>query len=141
MNMNMNNINRDSFTQVGEYVYELNLNKQEKEKIYKDSMGNFFLELANNSFIFYPSATRIQDFVSAWDKAYYIDTADGRHHYIVYPYEGITLDIWGNTIAELLELIRQFVTPSSQINRALESSIESHEYYEDTAMANFGKKK
>lgn len=134
-------VNKNSLTQIGECVYELGLNRQSREKIYKDLEGNFFLELANSSIIEYPSAIRIQDFVSAWDRAYYIDTTDGRHHYVVYPYDAVTLDIWGNTIADLLELIRQFVTPSSQINRALESSMECHKYYEDTAMANFGKNK
>ena len=134
-------VNKNSLTQIGECVYELGLNRQSREKIYKDLEGNFFLELANSSIIEYPSAIRIQDFVSAWDRAYYIDTTDGRHHYVVYPYDAVTLDIWGNTIADLLEFIRQFVTPSSQINRALESSMECHKYYEDTAMANFGKNK
>lgn len=135
------NVNKNSLTPIGEYVYELGLNRLTKEKIYKDLEENFFLELANNSIIEYPSAIRIQDFVSAWDRAYYIDTTDGRHHYVVYPYDAVILDIWGNTIADLLELIRQFVTPSSQINRALESSMECHKYYEDTAKANFGKNK
>lgn len=134
-------VNKNSLTQIGEYVYELGLNRLNKEKIYKDLEENFFLELTNGSIIEYPSAIRIQDFVSAWDRAYYIDTTDGRHHYVVYPYDAVTLDIWGNTIADLLELIRQFVTPSSQINRALESSMECHKYYEDTVMANFGKNK
>lgn len=130
-------INKNSLTQVGEYVYDLGLNRQDKEKIYKDSEENFFLELSNGSIIEYPSAIRIQDFVSAWDRAYYIDTTDGRHHYVVYPYDAITLDIWGDSIAGLLELIRQFVTPSKEINKSLESSIESHKYYEDTANAKF----
>lgn len=125
-------VNKNSLAQVGEYVYELDLNKQDKEKIYKDLEGNFFLEFANNSIIEYPSAIRIQDFVSAWDRAYYVNTTDGRHHYVVYPYETITLDIWGNSIAELLELIRQFVTPSIKINEALVSSIECYKYYEET---------
>lgn len=135
------NVNKNSLILIGEYVYELGLNRLTKEKIYKDLEENFFLELANNSIIEYPSAIRIQDFVSAWDRAYYIDTTDGRYHYVVYPYDAVTLDIWGNTIADLLELIRQFVTPSREINRALELSVEGHKYYEDTAMANFGKNK
>lgn len=134
-------VNKNSLTQIGEYVYELGLNRQDKEKIYKDLEGNFFLELANGSIIEYPSAIRIQDFVSAWDRAYYIDTTDGRHHYVVYPYDAITLDIWGNSIAGLLELIRQFLTPSEEINKALELSAESHKYYEDVAKKNFGKNK
>ena len=125
-------INKNSLTQVGEYVYDLGLNRQDKERIYKNSEGDFFLELANNSIIEYPSAIRIQDFVSAWDRAYYIDTTDGRHHYVVYPYDAITLDIWGDSIAGLLELIRQFVTPSSEIDVALESSAEYHKYYKET---------
>ena len=132
-------VNKNSLTQIGECVYELGLNRQSREKIYKDLEGNFFLELANSSIIEYPSAIRIQDFVSAWDRAYYIDTTDGRHHYVVYPYDAVTLDIWGNSIAGLLELIRQFVTPSIEINKALESSIECHRYYENTAMADFGR--
>ena len=53
--------------------------------------------------------------------------------------DAITLDIWGDSIAGLLEIIRQFVTPSREINRALELSVECHKYYENTAMANFGK--
>lgn len=134
-------VDKNSLTQIGECVYELGLNRPSREKIYKDLEGNFFLEFANSSIIEYPSAIRIQDFVSAWDRAYYIDTTDGRHHYVVYPYDAVTLDIWGNSIAELLELIRQFVTPSIEINRALELSMECHKYYEDTAMANFGKNK
>lgn len=134
-------VNKNSLTQIGEYVYELGLNRQSKEKIYKDSEENFFLELANGSIIEYPSAIRIQEFVSTWDRAYYIDTTDGRHHYVVYPYDAVTLDIWGNSIAELLELIRQFVTPSIEINRALELSIECHKYYEDVAKKNFGRNK
>lgn len=133
-------VNKNFLTQIGECVYELGLNRQSREKIYKDLEGNFFLELANSSIIEYPSAIRIQDFVSAWDRAYYIDTTDGRHHYVVYPYDAVTLDIWGNSIAGLLELIRQFVTPSIEINKALESSIECHRYYENTAMADFGRK-
>lgn len=128
-------INKNSLTQVGEYVYDLGLNRQDKERIYKNSEGDFFLELANNSIIEYPSAIRIQDFVSAWDRAYYIDTTDGRHHYVVYPYDAITLDIWGDSIAGLLELIRQFVTPSSEIDVALESSAEYHKYYKETLKA------
>lgn len=134
-------VNKNSLTQIGEYVYELGLNRQDKEKIYKDLEGNFFLELANGSIIEYPSAIRIQDFVSAWDNAYYVDTTDGRHHYVVYPYDAITLDIWENSIAGLLELIRQFVTPSEEINKALELSVESHKYYEDVAKKNFGRNK
>lgn len=126
------NVNKNSLTQVGEYVYELDLNRQDKEKIYKDLEGKFFLEFANSFIIEYPSAIRIQDFVSAWDRAYYIDTTDGRHHYEVYPYDAITLDIWGDSIAGLLELIRQFVTPSKEINKVLESSVECHKYYEET---------
>lgn len=133
-------VNKNSLTQIGECVYELGLNRQSREKIYKDLKGNFFLELANSSIIEYPSAIRIQDFVSAWDRAYYIDTTDGRHHYVVYPYDAVTLDIWGNTIADLLELIRQFVTPSREINKALELSVECHKYYENTANADFGRK-
>ena len=126
-------INKNSLAQVGEYVYDLGLNRQDKEKIYKDLEGNFFLKLSNGSIIEYPSAIRIQDFVSAWDNAYYVDTTDGRHHYVVYPYDAITLNIWGNSITGLLELIRQFVSPSKEINRALELSVESHKYYEDVA--------
>ena len=128
-------INKNSLTQVGEYVYDLGLNRQDKERSYKNSEGDFFLELANNSIIEYPAAIRIQDFVSAWDRAYYIDTTDGRHHYVVYPYDAITLDIWGDSIAGLLELIRQFVTPSSEIDVALESSAEYHKYYKETLKA------
>lgn len=135
------NVDKNSLTQIGEYVYELGLNRRNEEKIYKDSEENFFLELSNGSIIEYPSAIRIQDFVSAWDRAYYIDTTDGRHHYVVYPYDAVALDIWGDSIAGLLELIRQFVTPSKEINKALETSIECHKYYEDTANANFGKNK
>lgn len=134
-------VNKNSLTQIGEYVYDLGLNRQDKEKIYKDSEENFFLELSNGSIIEYPSAIRIQDFVSAWDRAYYIDTTDGRHHYVVYPYDAITLDIWGNSITGLLELIRQFVTPSEEINKALELSVEGHKYYEDVAKKNFGRNK
>ena len=134
-------INKNSLTQVGEYVYDLDLNRQDKEKIYKDLEGNFFLELSNGSIIEYPSAIRIQDFVSAWDNADYVDTTDGRHHYVVFPYDAITLDIWGNSIAGLLELIRQFVSPSKEINRALELSVESHKYYEDVAKKDFGRNK
>lgn len=134
-------INKNSFTQIGEYVYDLGLNRQDKEKIYKDSEENFFLELSNGFIIEYPSAIRIQDFVSTWDNAYYVDTTDGRHHYVVYPYDAITLDIWGNSIAGLLELIRQFVSPSKEINRALELSVESHKYYEDVAKKDFGRNK
>ena len=134
-------VNKHSLTQIGEYVYDLGLNRQDKEKIYKDSEENFFLELSNGSIIEYPSAIRIQDFVSAWDRAYYIDTTDGRHHYVVYPYDAITLDIWGNSITGLLELIRQFVTPSEEINKALELSVEGHKYYEDVAKKNFGRNK
>ena len=130
-------VNKNSLIQIGEYVYELGLNRQSKEKIYKDSEENFFLELSNGSIIEYPSAIRIQDFVSAWDRAYYIDTTDGRHHYVVYPYDAVELDIWGDSIVGLLELIRQFVTPSKEINKALEKSIECHKYYEDTANAKF----
>ena len=44
-------VNKNSLTQIGEYVYELGLNRQSKEKIYKDLEENFFLELANNSII------------------------------------------------------------------------------------------
>ncbi len=134
-------INKNSLTQVGECVYDLGLNRQDKEKIYKDLEGNFFLELSNGSIIEYPSAIRIQDFVSTWDNAYYVDTTDGRHHYVVYPYDAITLDIWGNSIAGLLELVRQFVSPSKEINRALELSVESHKYYEDVAKKDFGRNK
>ena len=134
-------VNKNSLTQIGEYVYELGLNRQSKEKIYKDSEENFFLELANGSIIEYPSAIRIQEFVSAWDRAYYIDTTDGRHHYVVYPYDAITLDIWGDSITGLLELIRQFVIPSKEINKALELSVESHKYYEDVAKKDFGRNK
>lgn len=130
-----------SLTQIGEYVYELGLDRQSREKIYKDLEGNFFIELPNKSIIDYPSGIRIQDFVSTWDNAYYISTVDGRHHYVVYPYDGITLDIWGNTVAELLEIIRQFVSPSEEINNAIESSVECHQYYEDTAKANFGRER
>lgn len=126
------NVDKNSLTQIGEYVYELGLNRRNKEKIYKDSEENFFLELSNGSIIEYPSAIRIQDFVSAWDRAYYIDTTDGRHHYVVYPYDAVALDIWGDSIAGLLELIRQFVTPSKEINRALELSAEYHKYYKET---------
>ena len=134
-------VNKNSLTQIGEYVYDLGLNRQDKEKIYKDSEENFFLELSNGFIIEYPSAIRIQDFVSTWDNAYYVDTTDGRHHYVVYPYDAITLDIWGNSIAGLLELIRQFVSPSKEINRALELSVESHKYYEDVAKKDFGRNK
>lgn len=135
------NVDKNSLAQIGEYVYDLGLNRQDKEKIYKDLEGNFFLELANGSIIEYPSAIRIQDFVSTWDNAYYVDTTDGRHHYVVYPYDAITLDIWGNSIAGLLELIRQFVSPSKEINKALELSVESHKYYEDVAKKDFGRNK
>lgn len=133
-------VNKNSLTQIGECVYDLGLNRQDKEKIYKDSEENFFLELSNGSIIEYPSAIRIQDFVSAWDRAYYIDTTDGRHHYVVYPYDAVTFDIWGDNIAGLLELIRQFVTPSKEINKALEKSTECHRYYDNIAMADFGRK-
>lgn len=126
------NVDKNSLIQIGEYIYELSLNRQDKEKIYRDSEGNFFLELSNGSIIEYPSAIRIQDFVSAWDRAYYIDGIDGRHHYVVYPYDAIALDIWGDSIDGLLELIRQFVTPSKEIDVALESSVEYHKYYKET---------
>ena len=119
-------INKNSLTQVGEYVYDLGLNRQDKEKIYKDSEENFFLELSNGSIIEYPSAIRIQDFVSTWDNAYYVDTTDGRHHYVVYPYDAITLDIWGNSIAGLLELVRQFVSPSKERYASFDCDILSH---------------
>lgn len=134
-------VDKNSLTQIGEYVYDLGLNRQDKERIYKDLEGNFFLELSNGSIIEYPSAIRIQDFVSTWDNAYYVDTTDGRHHYVVYPYDAITLDIWGNSIAGLLELVRQFVSPSKEINRALELSVESHKYYKDVAKKDFGRNK
>lgn len=29
-------VNKNSLTQIGEYVYDLGLNRQDKEKIYKD---------------------------------------------------------------------------------------------------------
>ena len=134
-------VDKNSLNQIGEYGYDLGLNRQDKERIYKDLEGNFFLELSNGSIIEYPSAIRIQDFVSTWDNAYYVDTTDGRHHYVVYPYDAITLDIWGNSIAGLLELVRQFVSPSKEINRALELSVESHKYYKDVAKKDFGRNK
>lgn len=133
-------MNKDSLTQIGEYTYELGLDRQNKEKIYKDSDGNFFLELTNGVIITYPFAIRIRDFITTWDNAYYLDTVDGKHHYVVYSDE-VTFDIWGNTVTGLLELIRQFVIPSNEINKAIESSSEYNQYFDDMANAGFGKEK
>ena len=46
-------VNKNSLTQIGEYVYELGLNRQSKEKIYKDSEENFLFLFANRSIIEY----------------------------------------------------------------------------------------
>ncbi len=134
-------MNIESLTLVGEYGEISELDMHGREKIYKDLEGNFFLKLPNKSLINYPFAVRIQDFVSTWDNAYYVDGIDGRYHYVVYPYDGIVLDIWESSIDDLLELIRQFVTPSDEINSALESSVELHQYYENTAKADFGRER
>lgn len=69
---------------------------------------------------------RIMYLCKPWDKASYYEGEDGKHHYLSIVYDWISIDIWRDTLDELMKLLCDMLQPSEEVEDIIYKRIERH---------------
>lgn len=129
----MNNIS-DNLKEVG-FMESYSSGQREIYPFYINTESNkleFYCSLESGDIILYPSACRINDFSFTWSGCHYrYDEETERHYYINPFYDGETFYLYADSVAELLELVRQFVEPTDSIIEILEDSPEAQKHFKE----------
>lgn len=69
---------------------------------------------------------RISYLCKPWDEAKYHEDDMGRHHYICNVYDGIYIDIWRNTLQELMALLCNMLIPTDEMFEIILDRVDKH---------------
>lgn len=112
------------FEIVGHYsVWTGEISKFRVDDILRDKEFNYWYKIDSEA-IEYPWEVRILDATQVWANAdCYQNSTSGKWVYRCIPYDGYIFTLEANSMIELVELIRDFVTPPKDVeNELIESS-------------------
>lgn len=118
-----------SFEIVGHYsIWTGEIGKFEVNDILRDKEFNYWYKIDSET-IEYPWEVRILDATQVWTNAdCYQDSTSGKWIYRCIPYDGLIFTLEANSMTELVDLIRDFVTPPEEMEDELIVS-SNHEYF------------
>lgn len=118
-----------SFEIVGHYsIWTGEIGKFEINDILRDKEFNYWYKIDSET-IEYPWEVRILDATQVWTNAdCYQDSTSGKWIYRCIPYDGLIFTLEANSMTELVDLIRDFVTPPEEMEDELIVS-PNHEYF------------
>ena len=95
--------------------------------IYRNNQGEYITISEDNGDVQeFTWEERISYLCKPWDEAKYHEDDMGRHHYICNVYDGIHIDIWRDTINDLMALLCNMLTPTEEIEDLIMDRIEKH---------------
>lgn len=111
------------FEIVGHYsVWTGEINKFRVDDILRDKEFNYWYKIDSET-IEYPWEVRILDATQVWTNAdCYQDSTSGKWIYRCIPYDGLIFTLEANSMTELVDLIRDFVTPPEDMETKLVAS-------------------
>lgn len=118
-----------SFEIVGHYsIWTGEIGKFEVNDILRDKEFNYWYKIDSET-IEYPWEVRILDATQVWTNSdCYQDSTSGKWVYRCIPYDGLIFTLEANSMTELVDLIRDFVTPPEEMEDELIVS-SNHEYF------------
>lgn len=117
------------FEIVGHYsIWTGEITKFRVDDILRDKEFNYWYKIDSET-IEYPWEVRILDATQVWTNAdCYQDSTSGKWIYICIPYDGLIFSLEANSMTELVDLIRDFVTPPEDKEEELVAS-SNHSYF------------
>lgn len=118
-----------SFEIVGHYsIWTGEIGKFEVNDILRDKEFNYWYKIDSET-IEYPWEVRILDATQVWANAdCYQASTSGKWVYRCIPYDGLIFTLEANSMTELVDLIRDFVTPPEEMEDELIVS-PNHSYF------------
>lgn len=112
-----------SFKIVGHYsIWTGEIGKFRVDDILRDKEFNYWYKIDSET-IEYPWEVRILDATQVWDNAEcYQSSTSGKLVYRCIPYDGLIFTLEANSMTELVDLIRDFVTPPEDKEEELVAS-------------------
>jgi hypothetical protein len=111
------------FEIVGHYsIWTGEITKFRVDGILRDKEFNYWYKIDSET-IEYPWEVRILDATQVWTNAdCYQDSTSGKWIYRCIPYDGLIFTLEANSITELVNLIRDFITPPEDVKTKLIAS-------------------
>lgn len=111
------------FEIVGHYsIWTGEITKFRVDDILRDKEFNYWYKIDSET-IEYPWEVRILDATQVWTNAdCYQDSTSGKWIYRCIPYDGLIFTLEANSMTELVDLIRDFVTPPEDMEIKLVAS-------------------
>ena len=111
------------FEIVGHYsIWTGEISKFRVDDILRDKEFNYWYKIDSET-IEYPWEVRILDATQVWTNAdCYQDSTSGKWIYRCIPYDGLIFSLEANSMTELVDLIRDFVTPPEDKEEELVAS-------------------
>lgn len=111
------------FEIVGHYsIWTGEITKFRVDDILRDKEFNYWYKIDSET-IEYPWEVRILDATQVWTNAdCYQDSTSGKWIYRCIPYDGLIFTLEANSMTELVDLIRDFVTPPEDMETKLVAS-------------------
>lgn len=118
-----------SFKIVGHYsIWTGEIGKFRVDDILRDKEFNYWYKIDSET-IEYPWEVRILDATQVWTNAdCYQNSTSGKWVYRCIPYDGLIFTLEANSMTELVDLIRDFVTPPEDKEDELIAS-SNHSYF------------
>lgn len=112
------------FEIVGHYsIWTGEITKFRVDDILRDKEFNYWYKIDSET-IEYPWEVRILDATQVWTNAdCYQDSTSGKWIYRCIPYDGLIFTLEANSMTELVDLIRDFVTPPEDMETKLVASL------------------
>ena len=104
-----------SFKIVGHYsIWTGEIGKFRVDDILRDKEFNYWYKIDSET-IEYPWEVRILDATQVWDNAeYYQSSTSGKGVYRCIPYDGLIFTLEADSMTDLVDLIRDFVSPPEE---------------------------
>lgn len=122
-------MNTSLFEIVGHYfIWTGEITKFRVDDILRDKEFNYWYKIDSET-IEYPWEVRILDATQVWTNADCCqDSTSGKWIYRCIPYDGLIFSLEANSMTELVDLIRDFVTPPEDKEEELVAS-SNHSYF------------
>ena len=116
------------FEIVGHYsIWTGEITKFRVDDILRDKEFNYWYKIDSET-IEYPWEVRILDATQVWTNADCYQMTSGKWVYRCIPYDGLIFTLEANSMAELVDLIRDFVSPPEEKEDELVAS-SNHSYF------------
>ena len=116
------------------YIWTGEITKFRVDDILRDKEFNYWYKIDSET-IEYPWEVRILDAIQVWTNAdCYQDSTSGKWIYRCIPYDGLIFSLEANSMTELVDLIRDFVTPPEDKEEELVASSNNSYFTNQVSM-------